>query len=99
MFIRKLMFSGAWALIIGPFFVPSAIAKPNFSGTWVRDAGSSDAFTAVVVPIIGPRKNSPGNNFILRTNHRRIVGISCLSVLNPPGQVLHRTSDMSLCKL
>lgn len=57
-------------LISGLIFVSSAIAKPNFTGTWVREAGSSDLFTAVVGPVIGPKKNLTGNSFILRVNHR-----------------------------
>jgi hypothetical protein len=59
-----------WALICGLLFVASAKDKPNFTGTWVREARDSYPFTAIVGPLIGPIGNLPGNNFILRVNHR-----------------------------
>jgi hypothetical protein len=71
MLVRTISFSSVW-WIIGLLFSASTAAadKPNFTGKWIRNAGASDAFTAVVIPLIGPRKNSPGNNFLLRINHR-----------------------------
>jgi hypothetical protein len=48
----------------------AAADKPNFTGKCIRNTGASDAFTAVVIPLIGSKKNSPGNNFLLRINHR-----------------------------
>jgi len=68
--IRKLPIPTACVLLIEIFFVTSATGKPNFTGTWVRDTVSSDAFTAVIVPLIGPGGTSPANNFLLRINHR-----------------------------
>ena len=70
MLIRKPLIPIACVLLIELFFVTSATGKPNFTGTWVRDTVSSDALTAVIVPLIGPRGTPPGNNFLLRTNHR-----------------------------
>ena len=69
MLIRKTLLWLAW-LIVGLVANISAADKPNFSGTWARDSGSSDAYTAIIVPIIGRGENLPGNNFILRINHR-----------------------------
>lgn len=51
------------------YFISSAFAKPNFTGTWVRDARNSSPFTAVLVPLLGSGQNQPGNIFILRVNH------------------------------
>ena len=70
MAIRKGIFPRAWACMIGLFFVASAMAKPNFSGTWIRDNGDSDAWTAVVIPILDQKKDAPDKNFTLRINHR-----------------------------
>jgi len=71
MLIRKIILPGV-GLIVALLFFASAMAanKSNFTGTWVRNAASSDIFTAVLVPIIGPKRNSPGNNFLLRISHR-----------------------------
>jgi hypothetical protein len=69
MLIRKLALCLTW-FFIGLVVVTSAADKANFSGTWVRDAGSSDGYTAIIVPIIGDRGGDlPGNNFILRIYH------------------------------
>jgi hypothetical protein len=69
MLIRKTALWLQW-LIVGMAAATSGAAQPNFSGTWVRHAGSSDAYTAIIVPIIGDRGGDlPGNNFILRIYH------------------------------
>jgi hypothetical protein len=56
-------------LIMGLAVVTSAADKANFNGTWVRDARSSDVYTAIIAPIIGRSKDLPGANFILRVGH------------------------------
>jgi hypothetical protein len=68
--IRMFISLTAGVLAVGLFLMLPAKTKSDFSGTWVRDEGNSDAFTAVVAPIIGSNRNSPGTNFILRINHR-----------------------------
>jgi hypothetical protein len=72
MLIRKTIIPLVPVLLIELFLLRAAIGKSNFTGTWIRDAGASDAFTAVDVPPIGPKRNSPGNNFLLRVNHQAI---------------------------
>ncbi|HYK87840.1 MAG TPA: hypothetical protein VE398_03675 [Acidobacteriota bacterium] len=60
--------SGAWILVF--VFGATAIAKPNFTGTWVRDASASGSFTEILNPVIGPSRSQAGPNFILRVSHR-----------------------------
>jgi hypothetical protein len=76
--IRKTALWLAW-LIMGLVVVTSAAAKPNFSGAWVRDAGSSDAYTAIIVPIIGRNGELPGSNIILRINKATWIRLEYLS--------------------
>jgi hypothetical protein len=70
MFIRKTILLLVSIPLIGLFPLRVAIGKSDFTGTWIRDAGASDIFTAVAVPPIGPKRNSPGNHFLLRVNHQ-----------------------------
>ncbi len=69
MLIPKELIRTACALAITLLLVTSATANPNFSGMWARDTSRSDAFTAVIAPLIAAKQNSPGNNFLLRINH------------------------------
>ncbi len=66
---RKLAFSAVGLVIFEALALTSAVAKPNFKGTWERKAGRAFPFTAVVAPPIGPRNTVPGKNFIMRVNH------------------------------
>lgn len=46
------------------------IAKPDFSGIWVRDSKLSDKFTAVVAPVIGPGREIVENSLTMRIDHQ-----------------------------
>lgn len=66
MLIRRRMYVILGLLVFAVSFVDPAMAVPNFSGAWIRDAGASGPLTAVIGPI---RTLSGTNNLILSVYH------------------------------